>query len=197
MQVSLLRVLEDQRLLPIGAASPISIDVRIIASSNTDLERACDEGRFRRDLYYRLNVLTIPLPPLRDRSSDVALLARHILSQLAPGTTMDDEALAILAAHVWRGNIRELHNVLLRAVGRALNGRVTLAELPDNLVTRAETDSESSCPETTIIQPLEATEREQIVNALKRSTSATEAAHHLGIHFTTLYRKIKKYGIIL
>src|SRR5262249_34616029 len=121
MQVSLLRVLEDQRVLPIGATSPISIDVRIIASSNSDLERACNEGRFRRDLYYRLNVLTISLPPLRDRSSDVPLLAKHILSQFAPGTTLSDDALAALTAHIWPGNIRELRNVLLRAVGRAQN----------------------------------------------------------------------------
>jgi len=195
MQVSLLRVLEDQRVLPIGATSPISVDVRIIASSNTDLERACDEGHFRRDLYYRLNVLTIPLPPLRDRSSDVPLLAKHLLSQFAPGTTLDDDVLAALAAHVWPGNIRELRNVLLRAVGRAQNARITLADLTDNLATRSEPECEDSRPRTATIQPLEATEREQIVNALKRSASATEAANHLGIHFTTLYRKIKKYGI--
>ena len=192
---SLLRVLEDQRVLPIGATSPISIDVRIIASSNSDLERASDGGRFRRDLYYRLNVLTISLPPLRDRSSDVPLLAKHILSQLAPGATLSDDALAALAAHIWPGNIRELRNVLLRAVGRAQNRQITLAELPDNFVARVELDSENSRPETAFIQPLETTEREQIVNALRKSASATEAASRLGIHFTTLYRKIKKYGI--
>jgi transcriptional regulator with PAS, ATPase and Fis domain len=190
-------VLEDQRVLPIGATSPISIDVRIIASSNSDLERACYEGRFRRDLYYRLNVLTISLPPLRDRTSDVPLLAKHILSQIAPGTTLSDGALAALAAHIWPGNIRELRNVLLRAVGRAQDRQVTLAELPDNLVPRVGLDSENSRPETAIIQPLETTEREQIVNALRKSVSATEAANQLGIHFTTLYRKIKKYGIKL
>jgi len=194
-QASLLRVLEDQRVLPIGATSPISIDVRIIASSNSDLERASDGGRFRRDLYYRLNVLTISLPPLRDRSSDVPLLAKHILSQLAPGATLSDDALAALAAHIWPGNIRELRNVLLRAVGRAQNRQITLAELPDNFVARVELDSENSRPETAIIQSLETTEREQIVNALRKSASATEAASRLGIHFTTLYRKIKKYGI--
>ena len=151
MQVSLLRVLEDQRVLPIGATSPTSIDVRIIASTNSDLERASDEGRFRRDLYYRLNVLTISLPPLRDRSSDVPLLAEHLLSQLAPETTLSDDALAALAAHIWPGNIRELRNVLLRAVGRAQNRRITLAELPHNLVSRVELNSETSRPETATI----------------------------------------------
>src|SRR5262249_27793927 len=143
-----------------------------------DLERACNEGRFRRDLYYRLNVLTISLPPLRDRSSDVPLLAKHILSQFAPGTTLSDDALAALTAHIWPGNIRELRNVLLRAVGRAQNKQVTLAELPDDLVTQAELDSQNTPSETVTIQPLEATEREHILNALRRSASATEAAHH-------------------
>ena len=95
MQASLLRVIEDQRVLPIGATKPSTVDVRIIASSNRDLDKASQEGTFRKDLYYRLNVVAITLPPLRERLGDIPMLAKHLLSQHTSSFTISDEALDV------------------------------------------------------------------------------------------------------
>ena len=135
MQASLLRVIEDQRVLPIGATKPSTVDVRIIASSNRDLDKASQEGTFRKDLYYRLNVVAITLPPLRERLGDIPMLAKHLLSQHTPSFTISDEALDLLSAHTWPGNVRELRNVLVRAMTRAKRGLIAPQDLSIDIAT--------------------------------------------------------------
>lgn len=194
MQASLLRVIEDQQVVPIGSAKPRSVDVRIIAASNIDLDYASRDGQFRRDLYFRLNVLSILLPPLRERRDDLPTLIKYLIDQVAPGFVVDPEALAILLQHDWPGNLRELRNVLVQASAHASNNEIKPADLRQ--LSRQEhyslsggrmPDSVSKC--------LKATELEAISEALRTSKSTLEAAEKLGIHFTTLYRKLRKYDL--
>jgi sigma-54 dependent transcriptional regulator, acetoin dehydrogenase operon transcriptional activator AcoR len=189
MQASLLRVIEDQRVLPIGATKPSTVDVRIIASSNCDLDKASQEGTFRKDLYYRLNVVAITLPPLRERLGDIPMLAKHLLSQHTPSFTISDEALDVLSAHTWPGNVRELRNVLVRAMTRAKRGLIAPQDLSIDIATSRPESFED------LVKPLRATEQDQIRQALNSSKTVLQAADMLGIHFTTLYRKMRKYGM--
>jgi transcriptional regulator with PAS, ATPase and Fis domain len=194
MQSSLLRVLEDQRVLPLGGTKPQPVDVRVIASSNADLERACNEGRFRYDLYYRLHVLSLQVPPLRTRLSDIPVLVTHLLSQIAPGATITDEALALLSAYTWPGNVRELRNMLIRASMQAQHHEIRLNDLPEHLLQQRDMPAEPGGAPVSV-RPLETSEREEILNALRESDTVLQAADKLGIHFTTLYRKLKKLGL--
>jgi transcriptional regulator with PAS, ATPase and Fis domain len=195
MQASMLRVIEDQRVIPIGSSKPRSVNVRVIAASNTDLDMASREGRFRRDLYFRLNVLSMQLPPLRERRDDLPLLIDYLLSKVAPGITVDREALSILHQYDWPGNIRELRNVLVQAASSARNGEIGSADLPPSCKTDARCSSDPKPPGSGRVSSLKATEREAILEALQNSTSTLEAANKLGIHFTTLYRKLRKYNL--
>ena len=189
MQAALLRFIEDQRVLPIGATRPTTVDVRIIASSNRDLEQLSRSGLFREDLFYRLNVFAIRLPPLRERPVDIPILARHLVSRHATGFAVNDDALDALTHHVWPGNVRELRNVLLRAtaVGK------------DQTITAEDLSLQSSAPSPITfresVKPLRETEEDQITQALKASRTVVEAADMLGIHFTTLYRRMKKHRL--
>jgi len=195
VQLSVLRVLEDNRVVPLGAQKPQPVNIRVIAASNSDLEHAVREGRFRQDLYYRLNVLPVTLPALRERVDDIPLLTRHLLARHAPSVAMTEEALGLLSAYSWPGNVRELRNVLIAASVRAHNGHITPAELPVAIthVTPAVSPGVSLPP----LQPLKETEAELIVRALQQTESVSRAASLLGLHHSTLYRKLKKYGIDL
>jgi len=195
MQASLLRVLEDHRVVPLGAYEPRSIDVRVIAATNADLEQAVREGRFRHDLYYRLSVFSLVLPSLRDRIEDIPLLTAHLLARLAPSMVVSDEALWLLASHTWPGNIRELRNVLVTALARAHNGKITAADLPPSFSRSLASSSNRAIAQA--LPPLKTTEREKIVQVLKQTASVQQAASLLGLHYSTLYRKLKKYGISL
>jgi transcriptional regulator with PAS, ATPase and Fis domain len=192
MQLSLLRVLEDNQVVPLGAPRPQAVDVRVIAASNSDLEQAVREGRFRHDLYYRLNVFPIVLPSLRERAEDISLLAEDILSRHAPSVTISEEALQLLTIYSWPGNVRELRNVLIAASARAQHGRITPADLP-TAITRLTTAAPKVC--TPHCSPLKETERDLLVRTLQQTASVSQAASLLGLHFTTLYRKLRKYGI--
>jgi len=193
MQLSLLRVLEEKRVVPLGARVPQSVDIRVIAASNCDLEQAIHEGRFRPDLYHRLNVLSLTLPPLRERSEDISLLARHILAHQAPDVTLTDEALTLLTQYAWPGNIRELRNVLLGASVRAENGCITPADLPP-AIGQAVPALERVALD---VQSLKESETQMIERALQQTGSVQQAATLLGLHYSTLYRKLKKAGIAL
>jgi transcriptional regulator of acetoin/glycerol metabolism len=191
MQVSLLRALEERRSVRIGAERPVPLDVRIIAASNEDLREAVQQKRFRLDLYYRLSIFPILLPPLRERRGDIPLLVQHILRQ-SSGLQMrvTAEAMSALSRHAWPGNVRELRNVLLRAVHLAIGTVITPAELPPELV--------ATVPENTVTPAgsLRETELALIRQALAEAHgNLAQAAACLGIHRVTLYRKLKRYGL--
>jgi transcriptional regulator with PAS, ATPase and Fis domain len=192
MQVSLLRVLEEGRVTPVGAESPVAVDVRVIAAANEDVQEAVGQKRFRLDLYHRLAVFPIMLPPLRERTEDLPVLIRHLLddlgfSQMQPTA----EVLTLLGRYAWPGNVRELRNVLLRAAYLAPGTAITPAELPQEI------SSAVALPAPPPHGSLRDTEREMIDRALADTQgNLTTAAARLGIHRATLYRKVKQFGLL-
>lgn len=200
MQAKLLRVLEEREFERIGGNTKIKIDVRVIACTNEDLKTCVKQGRFRKDLFYRLNVVEINIPPLRDRMDDIPVLCDEILSQLVrnmgfPPKTISDRAMTALKLHNWPGNVRELRNVLERAANMSSGNLITLEDLPDyikNYLTDKEAEVDKACLKNRVIDA----ELKAIMEALELSNgNRTEAAKHLGIHRTALYKKLKKYGI--
>lgn len=190
MQVSLLRVLEEGRVTPIGAERPVQVDVRVIAASCEDLDRAVEAKRFRLDLYYRLAVLPIRLPALRDRTEDIPLLAEHFLKRFGTGRLqLGPAALERLRRYAWPGNVRELRNVLQRAALLVTTGLITPAQLPAEVNNMTQQGLETP-------GQLRATERQLITQALAATHgNLAQAAAQLGIHRTTLYRKLKRVGL--
>ena len=198
MQVKLLRVIQEKEVRPVGDSNSYPVDVRILAATHHELAEEVARQNFREDLFYRLNVLTLNVPPLRDRMEDIPLLARHFLKHLAtvgsPVTDVSPEVLVCFENHRWPGNVRELENVIRRAI--ALGGRDTvLAEdLPPNFFATSAPASQR------LFRPaddsLAAWEMAAIVNALTKSRkNRSRAAKILSIGEATLYRKIKKYRI--
>jgi transcriptional regulator with PAS, ATPase and Fis domain len=194
VQVSLLRVLETGQLVPVGGSTPRAIDIRVVAAANRELEHVVREGTFRLDLYHRLNVVAIRLPPLRERREDIPLLTRQLLSHQAPGVSITEEALETLRQYTWPGNVRELKNVLLEAAFNTQSQRITTMDLPA-AITRAVTAAAEGARSRR--QVLDHTEAKLIMQALEQTGSVTQAASHLGLHQATLYRRMKKYGIAL
>jgi PAS domain S-box-containing protein len=186
IQVKLLRVLQEREIERVGESRPRAIDVRIVAATNKDLHREVREGRFREDLYYRLNVFTLRLPPLRDRKEDIPALVDYLLQRLAARTgkevrAFSDESVEMLLRHGWPGNVRELENVVESAVVRARGGLVTVADLAGSI----------QGGETVLATP-----RERIETALRRTGGCvTRAARILGVHRTTLWRQMREAGI--
>src|SRR5262249_9587656 len=135
LQAKLLRVLQEKEVRPVGSNQKVKVDVRVIAATNRDLETAQREGKFRRDLYFRLNVVTLHLPPLRERRSDVTALVHYFLDRFAPGKTMtiSPPAMKCLLQHDWPGNVRELENCMERAVALGSQDVLELADLPPAL----------------------------------------------------------------
>ena len=191
MQVSLLRVLEEQRVVRVGSERPITVDIRVIAASNEDLRAAVTRKQFRTDLYHRLCALPIQLPPLRERSEDLLLLVRHLLRQLGfPHLQLAAETLSILKRYPWPGNVRELRHALLRAAQQTRGPLIVPNVLPPELT---ETEPAAVIPAS---KSLRSNEHALIVQALADAQgNPTQAAEQLGIHRATLYRKIKKYGL--
>jgi two-component system NtrC family response regulator len=194
IQVKLLRFLQEQRFQRVGGRQEIQIDTRVIAATNIDLKEAVAKGRFREDLYFRLAVVVIKLPPLRDRGEDVDLLAREFLQQFAaqcdkPSLTFAPDALRAVKRHTWPGNVRELQNRVKRAVIMADGKRVTASDLEL-------TDSTEAISATTLKEARENIERELVEQALKRhSGRISSAAAELGISRPTLYELMEKLGI--
>jgi DNA-binding NtrC family response regulator len=200
IQVKLLRVLEDKVIRPLGSNQPEVVDARIISASNRDLEQLVKEGRFRQDLYYRLNVIRIDLPPLRDRREDIPLLVDHFLAKFADQskrrvTGIRPEAMASLISYHWPGNIRELEHTIERAVLLGKEPLVGLDDLPAQLA--------SACASAASLTEaakkgytLRDLEREYIGKVLENvAGNKTEAAKVLGVDRTTLYRKLEEYRL--
>lgn len=202
-QTRLLRVLQEKEFERVGGNYPIKVDVRIIAATNKNLEKEVKENRFREDLYYRLNVFKINVPPLRERKEDIIDLARFFISKF--GKEMDKkiinlspETIGILKNYNWPGNIRELQNVIERAVILCKDEIITPRELPENLYKEAELKNQIELKsEETLDGALERIEKSIIIKTLKKAGySQTKTADMLGIKRTTLRYKLQKYGLI-
>jgi DNA-binding NtrC family response regulator len=195
VQSKLLRVIQQREVRPLGASAPIAVDVRIVAATNRELATEVKHGRFRADLFYRLRVVSIQLPPLRERPEDVPLLAMHFLERCARGTPVrgfEPEALEALIAHPWEGNVRELENAIEAAVALARKPRLSVAEL--GLARRGATPTVPA-PEG-IALSLAAYERACLEQALARTGGDVgRAAELLGIGRSTLYRKLHEVGL--
>jgi len=195
IQVKLLRFLQDQRFQRVGGRQEIQIDTRIVAATNADLKDAVAKGKFREDLYFRLAVVVIKLPPLRERGQDVELLAREFLQQFAVqcdkgNLAFAPDALNAIRRHTWPGNVRELQNRVKRATIMAENRRITANDL--ELLPHGS----ESVPRATLKEARESVERELVEQALKRhSGRVTPAASELGVSRPTLYELMDKLGI--
>jgi len=197
-QVKLLRAVEQRQILPVGSTTPIDINLRLIAATNRDLAKEIKEGRFREDLFYRLNVVGIHLPALRERREDVPLLVRHFVKKYNAEmgkhcTGVSDDVMKILTDHDWRGNVRELQNVIERAVIFAEGEVIELADIgfTGSDVTADTEDHEG------LQASVRACEKEQIYRALaKYDWDKAETAKALGIGVSSLYRKIDELGIV-
>jgi two-component system response regulator HydG len=198
-QVKLLRVLQQREVVPVGATEPVQVDVRLIAATNRDLEQDIKEGRFREDLYYRLNVISLELPPLRERKEDIPLLAEHFLQRLAEDrdgepAELTSDALDTLAGYHWPGNVRELENVLERSVVLTDGGTLDADTLPDDLTEpRPEPVVQEEPPANPTLEVIERAYIEHVLRA--EDGNRTQAAETLGIDPSTLYRKIKRYDL--
>ncbi len=197
-QAKLLRVLEEREIRRVGAVEPIAVDVRVVAATNRDLAAMVANGQFRDDLYYRLNVGTVHLPPLRQRLHDLEPLVRHFVircnQRLGRSVTgVSSQVLGLLTRHTWPGNVRELANVIERAMVAATGNLILPEHLPPQLRQPClETAAEATAPLT-----LEAAERDQIVRALAASGGTRiEAARLLGLSRRTLYRKLERHGLM-
>ncbi|HEV3375449.1 MAG TPA: sigma-54 dependent transcriptional regulator [Candidatus Acidoferrum sp.] len=196
LQAKLLRVLQEREVKPVGSTERRHIDVRIIAATNRDLEAAIRNGSFRQDLYFRLNVVQIKLPPLRERKSDIPLLVTSFLDKFTdpqvPARTISEDAMRRLVAYDWPGNVRELENAVERAVALGSGPIVHVGDLPSSL----QYPSSERAPEKEELLPLEELERRAILRMLRETGGdKLAAARMLGIGKTTLYRKLKQYNM--
>lgn len=195
LQAKLLRVLQDGEFIPVGSTKARRVDVRFVAATNKNLEELVAKGEFREDLYYRLNVFSLQLPPLRERPEDVTLLARHFLERAADRLgrevkQIDDPALKMLVRYPWPGNVRELRNVIERGAIIARSRSLTPDDLPEHL-RRPQAGAAGHAPVT-----LAEAERCQVASILERvGWNKSQAARMLGITRRTLDRKILDYGL--
>lgn len=197
MQVKLLRALEENRVRPVGSDRDVPFNVRLLTATHRDLEAAVEEESFRQDLYYRINVLQLHLPPLRARGTDVLLLAKHFIERFAvkagkPIQGMDDAAAERLLAYSWPGNIRELRNVIERAVTLARHDLLTVDDLPEKIRSYRGSTVFIGGDDPTELVSLEEIERRYIDHVLQAvDQNQTQAAKILGVDRKTLYRKLK------
>jgi DNA-binding NtrC family response regulator len=195
MQAKLLRVLQEREVRPVGGTASLPVDIRVIAATNRDLQKEVEKGRFRQDLFYRLNVVPIRIPPLRERKSDIPLIINHFLERWSrddrPTPVFSEDAMARLVAYDWPGNVRELENAVSRAAELNSGPILHVADLPTNLQSPAPARLPLDDEELTLAE----LERRAIFRALRKTRGdKLAAARLLGIGKTTLYRKLKQYG---
>jgi two-component system response regulator HydG len=200
LQAKLLQALQEKEIRPVGGTRAIPINVRILAATNRDLEEGVQQGTFRRDLYFRLNVLTLRVPPLRERKQDIPLLAGHILERVARTTgvqrNISDDALKLMLNYDWPGNVRELENCLERACALTSGPTVHIGDLPTTLQNfHAQEPVVPVHVESSGISTMAELEKHAILHAITTlNGDKLKAAKQLGIGKTTLYRKLKEYG---
>jgi two-component system response regulator HydG len=198
-QAKLLRALEEQRLRPVGGDREQPFDVRILSATNRDLESAIEEGRFREDLYFRVNVIQVDVPPLRARGTDVLLLAQHFLQIFAARSRkevvgLSDAVAEKLLAYAWPGNVRELRNVIERAVALTRYQQLAVDDLPEKIRTYRQSRMVIDSGDPTELVPLEDVERRYILQVLEAvGDNKANAARILGLDRKTLYRKLRLY----
>ena len=200
IQVKLLRVLQEKEIIPVGGTSPIKIDVRVIAATNRELDEEVEHGRFRADLYYRLNVIPVKLPSLRERREDIPLLVYHFLRKSRPThadvtQAISKEALQLLVDYDWPGNVRELENIIERSVILQAAEVLQVDDLPELVRINRRPGASRRLFEGTNVT-LEELEREYLVTVLNETGwQKKKASSILGINASTLYRKIQRYGL--
>jgi two-component system, NtrC family, response regulator AtoC len=202
MQAKLLRVLQEREVRPVGSNSAINVDVRVIAATNRDLEAAYRAGTFRKDLYFRLNVVTVHLPSLRERRSDIPMLVHHFLNRYAPGANLQvtPAAMKSLLQYEWPGNVRELENCIARAITLGDRQVIDVADLPPAIRTESsDTMPRSSFDNNSLsTMALAEMERMTILKVFEQANGDKAlAGRMLGISRATLYRKLKRYNISL
>jgi transcriptional regulator with PAS, ATPase and Fis domain len=198
LQVKLLRALEAKEILPIGYTTPRHIDVRVVAATNRNLQNEVEAGRFREDLYYRLNIMEIHIPPLCDRPEDIPLLVEHLIKKHNPELKkdfqmVDEDVLRILMSLPWKGNVRELDNVIEHTMILAEGNRITLKDLPASIVAQSQQHQVFTF---NLRDALREFEKKHILRVLDQvGNDRKEAAKLLEISLSSLYRKIEDLGI--
>ena len=201
LQVKLLRVLQEFEFEAVGGAQTEKVDTRVILATNEDLSSAVAEGQFRQDLFYRINVISFELPSLRERVSDIPLLADHFLRQVCRDTGkvmdgIDSSAMSVLQQYPWPGNVRELQNIIERAVLLGRNRSIQVNDLPPQMTQGAQVSTTNSVTTQTLKEALEGPERQIILQSLKQHHwNRNATADALGINRTTLYKKMKRLGL--
>jgi len=196
MQVKLLEVIEEKTFLRVGSTRPTHVNVRIVAATNRDLKELVRAGRFREDLYYRLNVVPIRIPPLRERTEDIPVLALDVLSKINKNRELNKrlgtDVMAQLQAYAYPGNVRELINVIERMVVMSEGDTIGLSDLPAEIRSATPVFQRYAAEKLPLAQAVQAFERYMIEETMKRHQSPVRAARELGIHYTTLWRKLGK-----
>jgi len=208
LQVKLLRVLQERKIKPVGDVNEVPVDVRILAATNRDIDKMVAEGRFREDLYYRLNVITVQVPPLRDRIEDVPHIAQHFLKRFAaefgkPARWIAPDALRVLREYAYPGNVRELENIMEHAVTFSTDETIGRESLPERLHDRTSPAAEPQAPGPVALGDgfnvddyLAGIEKRILVQSLEKAGgSKTQAAKTLGITFRSMRYKLEKYGL--
>ena len=199
LQAKLLRAIQEKEIRPVGSTKHIPINVRILAATNRDLEEGVAQGTFRRDLYFRLNVLSLRIPSLRERRQDIPILASHFLERLSRNSeqerTLSDDAMKAMLAYDWPGNVRELENCLERACAFTTGPMIHLGDLPREISQLERSTAPGNGNGNNKIVPMSELERQTILNAIAQlNGDKLQAARLLGIGKTTLYRKLKEYS---